>query len=131
MRKSNASADLKQLSPALYEQTSKLYCVLAARIRPEYRTGPGLNSEENFCDLLLTILSDAKDMARIPVAAVQAGEVWFGFYPGYDDPAVEFVQKKNRAEYGTQVSRWHLASASQIANYPSERLKMLFSGYSA
>ena len=129
MRKFNAVADLKQINTALYEQTSKLYSVLANNIRPEYRAGPALASEEDFCDLVLTILSDAKDLARIPVAAVQAGEVWCGFYPGLDEPAVEFVQKKSRGAYGTQVSRWHFAGATELASYPPDQLKMLFSGY--
>lgn len=131
MRKSDGSADLKEINTALYEQMAKLYTVLAARIRPDYRAGPALSSEAEFCSLLLTILSDAKDMARIKVAGAEGGEVWFGFYPGLDEPALEFIQKKSRGEYGTQVSRWHFASASQITSYPTENLRMLFSGYSA
>lgn len=121
---------LKNHNPVAFKQVSELYEVLSRHISPTCRTGPGLASLESFCELYLTILADAKDHARIKIAGAHNGEIWLGFYhPEVDEVAVEVIRKKDRGEYGTQVSRWLLNGPSELLKHDEQWLKRLFSGY--
>lgn len=130
MASESRAEQLKKHNPVAFKEASAIYEVLSRHVAKAHRIGPALSSLDSFCDLYFILIADAKDWARIKVASSGKSEIWIGFYhPTIDAFGFEFLRPKDRGEYGTQLARWFLAGAEELAKFSDDDLARAFSGY--
>lgn len=120
------------LGRELAEEMRQLFLVLGRHISASHRCSPALDSLDDFCELLLVVLADSKDRARIRIASRTGGDVWIWMYNDeLKGIAVECTLLRDRGEYGMQVSRWALVTPQEVIRKNEKDLARLFVGYAS